>query len=119
MRDENGKTLRGAPNTDALTACQLVVREWKDKHNISMNLDDAAWTLASRARSWIGPKSVAAGVDDIMGALRREMKVNQEAILELGEHLARRLVTEGLIGIRKEVPVAPAKPIDFGPGTRA
>lgn len=119
MRDANGWYTRFPPSDEALQACQEVVGAWKKTHGINANLDEPTWKLAARVKSWVGPRSVAAGVEDVIGGRIGHMEIPEGALEQLGEHLARRLLTDGLLGARPDPKQAQAKPVDFGPGTRA
>lgn len=84
------------PSDEASAACREVVEKWRQEKNIETNLDEPTHQLASRVRSWINDKSVAAGVQDVMGAFLKEVK-DPEALGQLGEALGRRLMKDGLL----------------------
>ena len=120
MRDANGWFSRFHPSDAALTACKEVVDAWKQKHGFHTNLEEPTWKLAARVKSWIGPKSVSAGVGDVIGGLLGHERVPEGALEQLGEQLTRRLLADGLLGQRTDIKAAaPAQAIEFGPGTRA
>jgi hypothetical protein len=114
----DGWFTRFPPSDAVLAACNDVVSQWRETHGVRVNLEEATWKLAARVNSWLGPKSVQAGVGDVIGGRLGGEELPDGALDQLGERLARRLLEEGLLG-RREVPKPAVKPLDFGNGTQA
>lgn len=88
---------RFPPSDKALEACKEVVAEWKNDMGVSMNLEEITWKIAARVNSWIGPKSVEAGVKDLIGGWWTA-NWPERAVDVLAERLTRRLLAEELLG---------------------
>ena len=89
---------RFPPSDAALLACQETISTWTQEQEIDLNLEETIWKLAARVNSWLSPASVKAGVLDLLGARLRNANVPAEQIDILSDRLARRLLTEGLLG---------------------
>lgn len=89
---------RFPPSDASLKACNEVVASWKEANNINTNLEEPTWKLAARVNSWIGPRSVQAGVIDIIGA---RIKISEDLLIQLAEQLTRRLLADDILGKRE------------------
>lgn len=82
----------------AMVACQQVIDEWSKTHCPGADLEVETKMLASRVNSWVAPLSVVAGTRDVLSAARLEgHTLTPEAISDLGDRLARRLMEENLL----------------------
>lgn len=94
------RTSRFPPSDAALNACTEVVQKWASEHGIESSLEEPIHILASRVNSWIEPRSVFAGVDDVMGIYMVESpdkEKNKEILTDLGNLLSLRLAEDNLL----------------------
>lgn len=88
---------RFPPSDKALLACREVVERWKEEMGVKLNLDETTWKLAARVNSWLGPRSVEAGVMDLMGG-KPFGELPEGAMTLLIERMTRRLLADELLG---------------------
>lgn len=88
---------RFPPSDRALLACREVVEQWKKDMGVELNLEETTWKLAARVNSWLGPRSVEAGVMDLMGG-KPFGNLPEGAMALLIERMTRRLLTDELLG---------------------
>lgn len=104
-----GQPIRFPPSEQAVLACEEIVASWQKEHELNVNLEKETYILASRTRSWLTPRSVVAGVSDVLSPAFRNQELPEGSLLQLGENLAKRLLTEDLLGPVKREP-KPAPP---------
>lgn len=91
--------LKFAPTDEAQKICTDAIKDWASQHNITENLDEQSYRLASRVSSWISPRSVIAGVQDILSAHlgKRYPPEVLQSLSDLGDNLGRKLEEAGLL----------------------
>lgn len=96
--EDNAWFTRFPPSDAALEACQQSVNDWKEEIGVELNLEETTWKLAARVNSWIGPKSVEAGVKDLIEPKIKGLNIPEDSLVRLSDVLARRLLAEELLG---------------------
>lgn len=98
QNEENTWFTRFPPSQAALEICQQSVQEWQKELDILLDLEETTWKMAARVNSWIGPKSVEAGVRDLVGPKVRTLDIPDQALTNLSDNMARRLLEKDLLG---------------------
>lgn len=84
------------PSDIVIIACFDSLKKWQEEFKVDGNFNEPVSKLAMRVTSWVGPRSVSAGVEDLMGPYVR--KEDYEKLIHFSDLLSKRLIDGGLLG---------------------
>ncbi len=92
-------TMQTTPFEKALEIISEEMSKWKEIHFKDVDFQEQERVLAARTGSWIAPRSVIAGVTDIMSAiaLTDGTRITPAQIEQLGNNIAKQLLENGLL----------------------
>lgn len=86
-----------APSLTSIAICKEIIEAWKEEHGIEVALEEQAMQLASRVNTWVAPRSVLAGVTDVVTPHITGREDREAVIEQLGNRLGQRLMDDGLL----------------------